>query len=83
MIRRLSFRPARIMTDQTISERIKRLGFAHQTQIKLYGAVFEIVSDPIVMSDSLVFVDGIEKKSGMLRRIRVPLPIVLVAKQAA
>lgn len=71
------------MTDQTISERIKRLGFARQTQIKLYGAVFEIVSDPIVMSDSLVFVDGIEKKSGMLRRIRVPLPIVLVAKQAA
>lgn len=71
------------MTDQTISERIKRLRFARQTQIKLYGAVFEIVSDPIVMSDSLVFVDGIEKKSGMLRRIRVPLPIVLVAKQAA
>ena len=81
----LSFRPARIMTDQivSLSDKIKRLGFARQTQVKLYGAIFEIVSDPIVMSDKLVFIDGIEKKSGILRRIRIPLPIVLVAKQAA
>ena len=73
------------MTDKivSLSERIKRLGFARQTQVKLYGAIFEIVSDPIVMSDRLVFIDGIEKKSGILRRIRIPLPIVLVAKQAA
>jgi hypothetical protein len=73
------------MTDQkgSLSERIKRLGFAHKTQVKLYGQVFEIVSDPIVMGDTLVFIDGIEKKSGIVRRIRIPLPIVLVAKQVA
>lgn len=73
------------MTDNivSLSERIKRLGFARQTQVKLYGAIFEIVSDPIVMGEKLVFIDGIEKKSGILRRIRIPLPIVLVAKQAA
>ena len=73
------------MTDKivSLSERIKRLGFARQNQVKLYGAIFEIVSDPIVMGDKLVFIDGIEKKSGILRRIRIPLPIVLVAKQAA
>ena len=73
------------MTDEivSLSERIKRLGFARQTQVKLYGAIFEIVSDPIVMGEKLVFIDGIEKKSGILRRIRIPLPIVLVAKQAA
>jgi len=29
----------------------------------------------IVMGDTLVFVDGIEKRSGKLRRIRIPLPI--------
>ena len=73
------------MPDQTVSlsERIKRLGYARQTQVKLYGAIFELVSDPFVVGDKLVFVDAIEKKSGSLRRIRIPLPIVLVAKQAA
>ena len=72
------------MTDQlSLSEKIKRLGFAREMQVKLYGAIFELVSDPIVMGDQLVFVDGIEKKSGSLRRIRIPLSIVLVAKQAA
>ena len=73
------------MTDQTVSlsERIKRLGYARETQVKLYGAIFELVSDPIVMGDKLVFVEAIEKKSGSLQRVRIPLPIVLVAKQAA
>jgi hypothetical protein len=72
------------MTDLKISlsERIKRLGYSRQTQVKLYGAVFELVSDPVVMGDQLVFIDRIEKTTGSLRRIRIPLPIVLVAKQA-
>lgn len=73
------------MTDEqlSLSQRIKRLGYSRQTQVKLYGTVFELVSDPIVVGDKLVFVDGVEKKTGILRRIRIPLPVVLVAKQAA
>ena len=46
------------MTDQTISlsERIERLGYAQETEVKLYGAIFELVSDPVVMGDKLVFI---------------------------
>ncbi len=79
------FRPARIWQNKRFYYRNESsdLGYSRHTQVKLYGAVFEIVSNPIVVGDRLVFVDGIEKKSGILRRIRIPLPIVLVAKQAA
>ena len=47
--------------------------------MKLYGHEFELLGEPIVVGDSLVFVDAIEKKSGQLRRVRTPLPIVKMA----
>jgi len=47
--------------------------------MKLYGQEFELLTEPIVMGDNLVLVEGIEKKSGQLRRIRIPLPIVNMA----
>lgn len=64
-----------------LSERLKRLGFSKEKQLKLYGKEFDLVSDPIVMGDELVFVDAIEKKSRQQRRIRVPLPIVHMANR--
>jgi len=66
----------------TLCETIKRLGYVHNSQVKLYGETFELVSDPIVVGDNLVFVDGIESRSGILRRVRIPLPIVLIANKA-
>ena len=62
-----------------LCERLKRLGFTQENQMKLYGEEFELLSDPLVMGDDLVFVDAIEKKSRRLRRIRIPLPIVNMA----
>jgi hypothetical protein len=62
-----------------LCERLKRLGFAQENQMKLYGEEFELLSDPLVMGDDLVFVDAIEKKSRQVRRIRIPLPIVNMA----
>ncbi len=56
-----------------LCERLKRLGFSREKQIRLYGSQFELVGDPIVMSNSAVFIDGIEQKSGLLRRVRIPL----------
>ena len=47
--------------------------------MKLYGQEFELLGEPIVMGDNLVFVDAIEKKSGQLRRVRIPFPIVKMA----
>lgn len=62
-------------------ERLMRLGFSREKQIKLYGAQFELVGDPVVMSDSVVFIDAVEQKSGLLRRVRIPLTIVNMAAQ--
>ena len=64
-----------------LSERLKRLGFSRENQIRLYGAQFELVGDPVVMSDNVVFVDAVEQKSGQLRRVRIPLNIVRMATE--
>lgn len=58
------------------------MGFTKGNQVKLYGEVFELVSEPIFMADSIVLVDATERKSGQLRRVRIPLPIVNMASAA-
>ena len=72
------------MTEKQInlSARLKMLGFAKGNQMRLYGQVFELVSEPIVMSDDVVLVDATESKSGHQRRVRIPLPIVNMASAA-
>jgi hypothetical protein len=60
--------------------RLKRLGYARDIQMKLYGQTFELTSDPIVVNDNLVFVDGIEKKTRKTARIRIPLMILRMAQ---
>jgi hypothetical protein len=69
------------MTEKQIglSARLKRLGFTKGNQMKLYGEVFEFVSEPIVMADNVVLLDATERKSGQSRRVRIPLPIVNMA----
>ena len=73
------------MTKQstTLIVRLKGLGFAQGSQMKLYGEKFEIVGEPMVVTDDLIFVDAIEKKSGQLRRVRIPLPILKIAVDQA
>lgn len=67
----------------TLCDRLKRLGYAPNIQMRLYGEMFELTSDPIVVNDNLAFVDGIEKKSRKPRRIRIPLLILRMAKESA
>jgi len=64
-------------------DRLKRLGFTRENQIKLYGTQFRVVGDPLIMSDNVVFVDAVEQKSGELRRVRIPLMIVKMATDQA
>jgi hypothetical protein len=64
-------------------DRLKRLGFTRENQIKLYGSQFRLVGDPLIMSDNVVFVDAVEQKSGELRRVRIPLMIVKMATDQA
>lgn len=65
----------------TLCHRIRQLGYAQNNQVKLYGEVFNLVSDPVIVGDNFVFVDGLETKSGRVRRIRIPLTIVQMAQQ--
>jgi hypothetical protein len=64
----------------TLCETLKRLGYAKNNQVRLYGEVFDVVSDPIRVGDDLVFVDALERKSGQVRRVRIPLTIVQMAR---
>ena len=64
---------------QQLNEKLKTLGFAPGNQMKLYGETFEIASEPMVENETLVLVDAIEKRSGKLRRLPIPLPILRIA----
>ena len=66
-----------------LCERLKQLGFSRQNQIRLYGSQFELVGDPLVISDDVVFVDAVERKSGESCRVRIPLNIVKMATEQA
>ena len=72
------------MTEKQVSltARLKRLGFTKGNQMKLYGEIFELVSEPILIADDVVLMDATDKKSGLSRRVRIPLPIVRMASAA-
>jgi hypothetical protein len=64
------------MTDKqmSLSARLKGLGFTKGNQVKLLG-------EPLVITDTVVLLYATEMKSGQLRRVRVPLPIVNMANR--
>jgi hypothetical protein len=70
-------------TQVRLCERLKQLGFSRESQIRLYGSQFELVGDPLVISDDVVFVDALERKSGESCRVRIPLNIVKMATEQA
>ena len=65
----------------TLCEAIKRLGYAQNNQVRLYGEVFDLVSDPVSVGDNFVFVDAVERKSGHVRRVGIPPTIVQMARK--
>jgi hypothetical protein len=71
------------MSEQQIRmcEKLKRLGYGQNSQIRLYGDMFDLTSDPLVITDQLVVVDAIEQKTGRARRIRIPLNVLNIANQ--
>jgi hypothetical protein len=64
-----------------LCESIKRLGYARNNQVRLYGEVLDLVSDPVKVGENLVFVDAPERKSGHVRRVGIPWTIVNMARQ--
>jgi hypothetical protein len=72
------------MTEEqhkNLCESLKRLGYGRNGQIRLYGADYDLTSDPIVVADRVVLVDAVERRSGQSRRIRLPLTILIMASQ--
>jgi hypothetical protein len=65
----------------TLCEAIKRLGYGQNNQVRLYGEVFDLVSDPVSVGENLVFVDALERGSGRVRRVRIPATIVQTARR--
>jgi septum formation topological specificity factor MinE len=64
-----------------LSASLKQLGYTTGNQIKLYGEVLEVISEPIVIAEDTVQVDATETKSGQSKRVSIPLPIVHMAGQ--
>jgi hypothetical protein len=73
-----SYDPARKF--KVLSNTLKRLGYANKNEIKLSGREFRLVNDPVVMTDTLVFVDAVETKSGRELKLRIPINIVNMAQ---
>ena len=63
----------------TLCEKIRLLGYSQNNQVRLYGEVFALVSDPVSVGENFVFVDALDRK-GQVRRIRIPRTIVQMAR---
>lgn len=64
----------------TLCGMLRRLGYAQDNQIKLYGKLFDLVSDPVKVNENFVFVDAVERESGQFRRVRIPRTIIQMAR---
>jgi hypothetical protein len=62
--------------------RLRQLGFKLGEPMKLYGKRYDLLGDPIVSGDNSVFVAAVDKKSGQLRSLRIPLLIVKHAMES-
>jgi hypothetical protein len=64
-----------------LCDKLKRLGYGQNSQIRLYGDKFDVTSDPVMISEHLVVVDAVEQRTGRSRRVRIPLNILNMADQ--
>jgi hypothetical protein len=63
-----------------ICERLRKLGYARDLQVRLYGEELHLVSNPV--PDGAGFsVEGVVIRSGKLRRVRIPLTVVDMTAQ--
>lgn len=66
-----------------VGERLEALGYAHPNRIRMYGEEFDLTSNPIADENGFA-VDAISRKSGVARRVRIPLSILqMITKDLA
>ena len=66
--------------SDSLCETLRGLGYARDNQVRLYGEVFELLSDPVEVCENFVFVDALDRKSGEFRRVRIPRTIIQMAR---
>ncbi len=66
--------------DRSLCERLKQLGYTKNKHLRMYGEDFDLLSDPEVVHDRLVVVDVVVRKSGVLRRLSIPLSAVQMVR---
>jgi Fe2+ transport system protein FeoA len=71
------------MTEEqsTLCARLRQLGFKLGEPVKLYGERYQLLGDPIVSEDNSVFVAAVDKKSGQLRTLHIPMLVVKMAME--
>jgi hypothetical protein len=58
-----------------ICEKLRKLGYASERRIRLYGEELHLISNPV--HDGTGFtVEGVTVRSGNVRRMRIPLTVV-------
>lgn len=70
----------RIDQERFICERLRKMGYAQERHIRLYGEEFDLVSNPVSDGEGFA-VEGIARRSGVHRRIGVPMSLVVTIRQ--
>ena len=61
--------------ESEVCERLKALGYARLNRVRMYGEDFVLTSNPI-QEDNGFAIEAISRKSGIARRLRIPLSIL-------
>lgn len=65
-----------------VSDRLRDLGYGKHRHIRLYGKDLNLTSNAM-LDDGGYWVEGIEPKSGTVRRMQIPLMVVRIVEQEA
>ena len=63
-----------------VCERLRALGFTSQRKVRLYGEELHLISGPAPDGEGYT-VEGVTSKSKARKRVRVPLPVVLMVER--
>ena len=63
-----------------ICNKLQRLGYEKEHDIKLYGEKFHLVSNPIPDGDGFA-IEAMTRESAEVRRMRIPLSLVCTLKK--
>ena len=70
----------RVDERYAICDKLQRLGYEKEHDIKLYGEKFHLVSNPIPDGDGFA-IEAVTLESAEVRRMRIPISLVYTLKK--